>query len=98
MLEIIQEMATNRLWIYTGIGGAIFGALFIAYMRGTRISFWAYSKWSAVLNFLVNRWGWTWFEQDPEAWKKINPKLTKRIEDLEHRLEWIEKITDRTNR
>ena len=59
MWEIIERMATDRLWIYTAIAGSIFGALFIAYIRGTRISFWAYSKWSALLNFFVTRYGWT---------------------------------------
>ena len=29
MWEMITEMSTNRLWIWTGIGGSIFGALFI---------------------------------------------------------------------
>ena len=95
MWEIIQDMATNRLWIYTALTGAIFGALFVAYMRGTRISFWAYSKWSKLLDFFVNRWGWTWLQQDPEAWKKVNPKLSKKIEDLENRLQFLEKIRRR---
>ena len=86
MWEIIERMATDRLWIYTAIAGSIFGALFIAYIRGTRISFWAYSKWSALLNFFVTRYGWTWFQQDPEGWKKLHPELTKRIEELDKRL------------
>jgi len=91
MWEIIERMATERLWIYTALAGSVFGALFIGYMRGTRISFWTYSKWSALLTFLTTRWGWTWLQQDPEAWKKLNPELTNRIEDLEKRLAWIEK-------
>ena len=95
MWEIIERMATDRLWVYTALVGSIFGALFVAYLRGTRISAWAFSKWSALLNFFVTRYGWTWFQQDPNAWKKLHPELTKRIEDLEERLAWIEKITTR---
>tara|TARA_B100000809_G_scaffold246795_1_gene275126 strand:+ start:2575 stop:2862 length:288 start_codon:yes stop_codon:yes gene_type:complete len=90
MWEIIQDMAANRLWIYTGIGGAIFGALFITYMRETRISIWVYGKWDTTLDFLINRWGWTWFQQDPEAWKKVHPKLSKKIEELDHRIKFLE--------
>ena len=95
MWEIIERMATDRLWIYTALVGSIFGALFVAYLRGTKISAWAFSKWSALLTFFVERWGWTWFQQDPNAWKKLHPELTKRIEDLEKRLAWIEKTTTR---
>ena len=40
MWEMIEEMTSDRLWIYTGIVGSIFGALFIAYMRDTRIGLW----------------------------------------------------------
>ncbi len=96
MWEIIQNMATDRLWIYTGIGGACCGALFIAYMRGTRISFWVYSKWERLLDYFVNRFNLTWFQEDPEAWKKVNPKISKKIEELEKRLEWIEKVTSKS--
>ena len=49
MWEMIEEMASDRLWIYTGIVGSIFGALFIAYMRDTRIGLWIYGKWDFLL-------------------------------------------------
>ena len=29
MLEMIERMASDRLWIYTGIVGSLFGALHI---------------------------------------------------------------------
>ena len=35
MLDMIKEMATDRLWIYTGIAGSIFGAAFLAYFKDT---------------------------------------------------------------
>ena len=34
MWETIQEMAADRLWIYTGIAGALLGAAFLAYFKG----------------------------------------------------------------
>ena len=90
MWEIIERMATDRLWIYTAIAGSIFGALFIAYIRGTRISFWAYSKWSALLNFFVTRYGWTWLQQPEDAWRKKYPHVTKKIDELEARIKELE--------
>ena len=29
---MIERMATDRLWIYTGIAGSIFGAIFVAWI------------------------------------------------------------------
>ena len=98
MWEIIERMATDRLWIYTALTGTIFGALFLAYIQGTRISFWVYSKWEATLTYFVNRYGWTWLQQDPEGWKKLNPKLSKKIEQLEERLQSLEEVSGNNRR
>ena len=70
-------MASDRLWIYTAIAGSIFGALFIAYMRDTRIALWVFGKWDTLLDSIRDRYGWTWFNQDADAWKKINPNILK---------------------
>ncbi len=90
MWDMIERMANDRLWIYTALAGSVFGALFIAYITDTRIALWAYGKWSALLDFFVNRWGWTWFKQDPNAWKKLNPNLSQKIEELENRIKHLE--------
>lgn len=87
---MIERMATDRLWIYTALAGSIFGALFVAWATDTRIALWAYGKWAALLDFFVNRWGWTWLKQDPDAWKKLNPQLSKKITELEERIKKIE--------
>lgn len=89
--DMIERMATDRLWIYTGIAGSIFGALFVAWLYDTRIALWTYGKWAALLNFLVERWGWTWFKQDPDAWRKLNPQLHAKITELEKRISDLEK-------
>ena len=52
MWDMIERMVNDRLWIYTGIGGSIFGALFIAYMRDTRIGLWVYSQFDKILDFV----------------------------------------------
>ena len=59
MWETILEMADDRLWIYTGIAGALLGAAFLAWFKDTRMGLWMYSKFDSMLDFLVERWGWT---------------------------------------
>jgi len=86
MWDIIQSMSSDRLWIWTALAGSIFGALFIAWITDTRVALWTYGKWSTLLNYLVTKWGWTWFQEDPNAWKKLNPNLSNKIVDLESRI------------
>ena len=66
MWETILEMADDRLWIYTGIVGALL---------------------DSFLDFLVDHFGWTWFEQDENAWRKRYPKITKKIDSLESEIQ-----------
>ena len=39
---------------------------------------------------LVNRWGWTWLQNDPEAWRKKYPRITSKIDELEARIKKLE--------
>jgi hypothetical protein len=91
MVELLDRMFGDTLWIYTGIVGSIFGALFIAYMRDTRIGLWFYGKWDFVLDFVRDRYGWTWFNQNADAWRKVNPNIAKKIDEIETRVKELEK-------
>ena len=91
MWEMIERMVSDRLWIYTGIAGSIFGALFLAYMRDTRIGLWVYSKWYNLLDYIRDKFGWTWFDQPEDAWRKISPRIAKKIDELENRIKKLEK-------
>jgi len=88
---MIERMVSDRLWIYTGIAGSIFGALFLAYMRDTRIGLWVYSKWDNLLDYIRDKFGWTWFDQPEDAWRKISPRIAKKIDELEDRIKKLEK-------
>mgnify|MGYP001014300548 FL=1 len=90
MWEIIEKMASDRLWIYTGIGGSLFGAAFLMYFKDTRAGLWCYAKFDMTLDYLVERWGLTWFEQPVDAWRKKYPHVTKKIDELEKRLKHLE--------
>jgi hypothetical protein len=90
MWEMIERMASDRLWIYTAIGGSVLGAVFVAYISTTRIGLWGYAKIDNAIDFLVARYGWTWLEQPTDAWRKKYPHVTKKIDELEARLAKLE--------
>ena len=88
---MIERMATDRLWIYTAIVGALLGAAFLAWFQGTRMGLWGYGLFDKSLTFLVDRWGWTWFQTDIDAWRKKYPHITKKIDEVEERIRRLEK-------
>ena len=90
MIEMLERMASDRLWIYTGIAGSLFGAAFLAYFKDTRAGLWCYAKFDMFLDYLVERWGWTSFKQPEDAWRKKHPYMTKKIDELERKLQELE--------
>ena len=92
MWEMMERMASDRLWIYTALIGSIFGAIFVAYISTTRIGLWAYTKIDLMIDYLVERWGLTWLQQPEDAWRKKYPHITKKIDGLENRLQELEKL------
>ena len=42
------------------------------------------------VDYLVERFGWTWLEQPEDAWRKKYPHVTKKIDELEVRLKDLE--------
>lgn len=87
---MIQLMAGDRLWIYTSIAGSLLGAAFVAYLSTTRIGLWGYAKFDLFLDYLVERWGLTWFEQPENAWRQKYPRITAKIDELETRISKLE--------
>ena len=90
MDTIISEMMTNRLWIYTALAGSVLGWLFSTYFKSPRIGLWMYAKFDLTVDFLVERWGWTWLEQPTDGWRKKYPHVTKKIDELEKRISQLE--------
>ena len=91
MWEMIEQMTSNRLWIYTALVGSLFGLAFSTYFKSTRIGLWLYSKFDRGVDYFVEKFGWTWLEQPEDAWRKKYPYVTKKIDELEKRLEKLEK-------
>ena len=85
-MDLISRLLDDTLWIYTSIAGALLGAAFLTYFKGTRAGLWCYAKFDLFLDYLVERWGLTWFEQPTDAWRKKYPFVTKKIDELEDRI------------
>ena len=88
---MIERLFDDTLWIYTSILGAVAGAAFLAYFKGTKAGLWAYAKLDQTLDYLVERYGWTWLEQPEDAWRKKYPKITEKIDEIERRLDELDK-------
>ena len=94
MLDMIERMFSDRLWIYTALAGSVFGAIFIAYMSTTRIGLWFYAKVDLIIDFLVKRWGLTFLEQPEDAWKYKYPVIRRKISEIEERISKLENPFD----
>ena len=84
-------MFEDTTWIYTAISGSLLGAAFLAWFRNTRTALYLMSVFDRTLDSLVDRFGWDFLQDDPEAWRKRYPKVTKKIDDLEKRIKELEK-------
>ena len=91
---MIERMASDRLWIYTALVGSLFGLAFSTYFKSTRIGLWLYAKFDLAVDYLVERWGWTWLQEPKDVWRKRYPRITKKIDELETRLKKLEKQND----
>jgi hypothetical protein len=98
MWDMITQMTGDRLWIYTAIVGSIIGLAFSTWFSTTRMALWLYAKFDNAMDFLVERWGWTWLEQPEDAWRKKYPKITKKIDDIEKRLDAVESKKRKTTK
>jgi hypothetical protein len=88
---MIEAMLSDTLWIYTSIVGALLGAAFLAYFKDTRAGLWAYAQFDRLLDGIYIRTGWKWLEQPTDAWRKKYPHVTRKIDELEKRIEQLEK-------
>jgi hypothetical protein len=91
MWEVIQEMAGDRLWIYTGIGGTVAGAIFLAWFKDTRFGIWMFHKFDEVLEKMAAKFGWIQLQEPEDAWRQKYPKITKKIDELEAKINELAK-------
>jgi hypothetical protein len=90
-MDILERLFSDTLWIYTAILGSIAGAGFLFWFKDTKMATWAVAKFDGLLEHLVIRWGWTWLQNDPLAWRKKYPRITGKIDAIEERLDILER-------
>jgi hypothetical protein len=90
-MELLHKLTSDTLWIYTAILGSLFGAAFLAYFKDTRAGLWCYAKLDQFLDYLVDKYELSWFEQPTDAWRKKYPYVTKKIDELENRIKQLER-------
>jgi len=90
-MEMISKMFDDTLWIYTAVAGSLLGAAFLFWFKDTKMAMWGVRKFDSALEYLAIRWGWTWFQNDPNAWRTKYPKITSKIDELEARISKLEK-------
>jgi hypothetical protein len=61
------------------------------YIKTTKIGIWGYSAFDKVLDFIRDRYGITWLDQDPEAWKKAYPEIASKLDELEANIKELQK-------
>ena len=60
----------DRSYIYSNRRFIIWCCIFV-WFKDTKMATWTLiSKFDRTLEYLVNRWGWTWLQNDPDAWRK----------------------------
>ena len=98
MWEMIERMTDDRLWIYTEIIGSLLGAAFLAWFQTTRMGLWAYDKFNNFLDFLVKKFNWKWLEKPYNDWRDKYPHITKKIDNLEFRIQQLEKANNKNGK
>jgi len=89
-MEMNSKMFDDTLWIYTAVAGSLLGAAFLFWFKDTKMAMWGVRKFDSALEYLAIRWGWTWFQNDPNAWRTKYPKITSKIDELEERIQKLE--------
>jgi len=78
------------LWAAKSIASALLGTASAAYIKNTRLGYWAYTKFEAVANHIKDRWGIDMLDPAEAEWQTRYPKLIEKINQLETRIKHLE--------
>jgi len=81
----------SYIWIWTSIAGAIIGAASLAYIKETKLGLWGYAQFDKILDYLRDKYNLKWLDQPADAWRKLSPKIAAKIDQLEERINKLEK-------
>ena len=91
MIEMINKLFGDTLWIYTGILGSLFGAAFLAYFIDTKAGLWCYRQFDKLIDKIRDRFKLNFLDQPDDSWRQKYPHVTKKIDELETRISKLEK-------
>ena len=77
---------TSLDWFLFIVYGFLRYFAFLFYIKDTRVGLWGYTQFDKIVDYCRDYLGWTWLNQDPDAWKKVNPKIAAKIGELEARI------------
>ena len=77
-------------WLISAIAGSILGNAADSWFSQTKLGIWFYKKVDDVSTWASKKLGLKVL-QDEEDWKKRYPKVSKHIDDLEARIQKLEK-------
>ena len=86
------ESVENQMWLFliSNIGGSILGSAADSWFADTKLGIWFYNKVDDVSTWASKKLGLKVL-QDESNWKKKYPNVSKKLDELEARLEKIEK-------
>lgn len=79
---MIEKLFSDTLWIYTALIGSLLGAAFVTYFKDTNLGIWCYAKFDEFLDYLVKRWGLTFFKQR-QSYSEWRKEVNERLDNLE---------------
>jgi|TARA_B000000460_G_C21510600_1_gene390830 hypothetical protein len=77
-------------WIISSIAGGILGNAADSWFADTKLGIWFYKKVDNVSTWASNKLGLKVL-QDEDNWKKKYPNVSKKLDDLEARINKLEK-------
>jgi len=77
-------------WAISSIAGSILGSASSAWFEKTAMGRWFYKKIENVYNWAAERYGFEILKAE-DKWRKKYPNVAKKMDELEQRLQEVEK-------
>jgi len=77
-------------WAISSIAGSILGSASSAWFEKTAMGRWFYKKIENVYNWAAERYGFEVLKAE-DKWRKKYPNVAKKMDELEQRLQEVEK-------
>ena len=91
-MQLLLGVGWGIMWLFliSNIGGSILGSAADSWFADTKLGIWFYKKVDDVSTWASKKLGLKVL-QNESNWKKKYPNVSKKIEELEARLEKLEK-------